>query len=135
VSEASTFRAASPAPVAATPTAEAGTQSVDPSAVHDDHEASLFATYELDQKRPFMADYFEVATIWDEEPSLARDLQEIEGYVREQVTNKKVDNSIKAAKEFIKELERKAGLTRYESAPQRIVKILAYIDFKKVVDS
>lgn len=99
------------------------------------NESSLFATYEADQKKPYSADYFEISEIWDKEPSLARDLKEIEGYIREQVSNKKVDNSTKAAKEFLKEMERKAGLSRYESTPQRIQKILAYVDFKRVVES
>jgi hypothetical protein len=86
-------------------------------------------------KKPYMADYFEISDVWDKEPTLARDLKEIEGYIRERVGNKKVDNSTKAANQYIKELERKAGLSRYESTPQRIQKVLAYIDFQKVVES
>jgi hypothetical protein len=116
-------------------TTETNAPGADPSHISDSHEASLFATYEADQKHPYVADYFEVPDMWDKEETLARDLKEIEGYLRSRVENQKLANSTKAAKEFLKELERKAGLTRYESAPQRIEKILAYIDFKKVVDS
>lgn len=130
MSDGATFRTAA-APVAA---ADSPTAAIDPSHVSDTHEASLFATYEADQKRPFMADYFEVPQVWDKEPGMSRDIKEIEGYIRQQVSDKKIDNSIKAVKEFVKELERKAGLSRYESTPQRIVKLLAYLDFRKVVD-
>lgn len=125
------FRTAA-APVTDSPGGE--TAAIDPAHVSDSHEASLFVTYEADQKRPFMADYFDVPQMWDKEEGMKRDMQEIEGYIREQVNGKKVDNSIKAAKEFIKSLEREAGLTRYEAVPQRISKILAYIDFRRVVN-
>lgn len=128
----SVFRTAAPA----APAKSAAPQAPgDPSHASDTHESDLFYTYEDDQKKPYAAEYFEVNDVWDKEPTLARDLKEIEGYVRSQVSDKKVDNSTKAAKEFLKELERKAGLSRYESHPQRIQKVLAYIDFKKVVDS
>lgn len=106
----------------------------DPSHIPDEHEASLFATYEDDQKSPYTAKYFEVDNVWKEEPTLARDLKEIEGYVREQVTSKKVANTVKAAQKFLKELERKAGLSTYESPNKRIDKLLAYIDFRRTVD-
>lgn len=94
----------------------------------------LLVSYEEDQGKPYVAKYLAVDDVWSKEPSLKRDVQEIQGYLNEQVKNGKLDNSTKAADIFIKELERKAGLTRYESTPNRIAKILAYIDFQKVVN-
>lgn len=96
--------------------------------------SDLFATYEESQGKPYVADYFEIEGIWNKQPELKRELKEIEGYVREQVTKKKLANSTRAVEKFIKEMERKAGLSRYENVNQRITKILAYIDFRKVVD-
>lgn len=131
MAEASVFRSASPAvdtaPATPMPTG-------DPTGGSTTNETSLFATYEADQKKPYVANYFEVSDVWDKEPTLARDLKEIEGYVRSQVEGKKVDNTTKAAAQFLKELERKSGLTRYENTNQRINKLLAYVDFLKVVD-
>jgi hypothetical protein len=94
----------------------------------------LFATYEDASGRPYAADYFEAPNVWNEDVGLARDLREIEGYVREQVRAGKVEDSTKAADQFLKEMERKAGLSRYEGVNQRITKILAYIDFRRTVD-
>lgn len=131
MAEASTFTTGqAAAPAVSQPVAQGDTSS---GSVVSDSE--LLYTYEDEQKRPYTADYFEVPSVWDKEPALKRDLQEIEGYIRSQVTDGKLDNSTKAADLFLKELERKAGLTRYEAAPQRIQKLLAYIDFRKVVDS
>lgn len=97
--------------------------------------ADLLATYEADQGKPYVADYYEIGGIWDKEPSMARDLKEIEGYIRLQVTKDKLENSTRAAAKYLKQLEREAGLTTYESTPQRIQKMLSFIDFKKVVAS
>lgn len=130
--EASTFRTAAPA--VDTPAAKP-MPTGDPTGGSTVSETSLFATYETDQKKPYVAHYLELDGVWDKEPSLARDIKEIEGYIRSQVEAKKIDNSTKAAAQYLKELERKAGLSRYESTPQRIQKILAYVDFQKVVNS
>lgn len=97
--------------------------------------SDLFATYEEDQKMPYTAKYFGVENVWDKEPTLARDIKEIEGYVRQQVTDKKLANDTKSASKFIKDLERKAGLSTYENETVKIQKLLAYIDFRKVVES
>lgn len=133
MSEASTFKTAAPAPTSDAKPITHGDETPGTGSVVD--VSKLFATYEIDQKRPYTSDYFGVENVWDKEPALARDLKEIEGYVREQVKKGDVANDTKAADKFIKELERKAGLTRYESESQRIQKILAYIDFKRVVES
>lgn len=98
------------------------------------HAPGLFATHEDDIGVPYTAEYFEIKNVWDKEESLKRDVREIEGYIRDQVSKGKVDNSTKAANNFLKELERKAGLTRYESSTNRINKLLAYIDFQQVVN-
>lgn len=98
------------------------------------HAPELFATHEEDIGKPYTAEYFEITNVWDKDESLKRDVKEIEGYVRDQVRKGKVDNSTKAANQFLKELERKAGLSRYESSNTRIDKLLAYIDFQQVVN-
>lgn len=106
---------------------------VDASTGVETHIDDLVATYESDQGKPYVAKYFDIESVWDEQPELKRDIQEIEGYIRSQVSADRVDNSTKAAKEFLKDIERKAGLTRYESTNQRITKVLAYIDFQRTV--
>lgn len=101
----------------------------------DTKAADLLATYEQDQGKPYVADYYDIGGVWNKEPTMERDLKEIEGYIRLQVTKGKLDNSTRSAEKFLKALEREAGLTTYESTPQRIQKMLSFIDFKKVVNS
>lgn len=99
------------------------------------HAPELLATYRDDMGKPYVAEYLGVDSVWDQDKSLQRDVEEIEGYLQEQVKNGVLDNSTRAGKEFLKQLERDAGLTRYESGANRIQKLLAYIDFKRVVNS
>jgi len=94
----------------------------------------LVATYMDDQGKPYVAKYFDVESIADE-PQFKRDLSEIEGFVQDRVKKGKLDNSTKAASDYLKELERKAGLSRYESTNKRISTLLEYIDFVKKVES
>lgn len=129
----SVFRTAAPAPVATSTDSAKGVDS--PGVAPDTHEASLFATYEEDQGNPYSADYFEVKSIWKDEPTLANELKTIEGYIREKVTSKQLENNTKSAKKFIQELEKKAGTNQYENTNKRIQKLLAYIEFRKVVES
>jgi hypothetical protein len=94
----------------------------------------LLVSYEEDQGKPYVAKYFDVGDTWNKEKGLERDIKEIDGFLKEQVSKGNLDNSTKAADQFIKELERKAGLSRYESVNNRISKLLAYIDFKRFVN-
>lgn len=126
----SPFRTAQPAE----PAKPADKPIVDASTGAETHIDDLIATYEDDQGKPYVAKYFDIEGVWDQQPELKRDLKEIEGYIRSQVSADKVENSTKAAKEFLKDMERKAGLTRYESTNQRITKVLAYIDFQRTVN-
>lgn len=91
----------------------------------------LLVSYEEDQGKPYVAQYLELDTMWNKDKGLERDIREIDSYLKDQVSKGKLDNSTKAANQFIKELERSAGLTRYESVNNRISKLLAYIDFKR----
>ena len=127
-----TFRTANtpvePAPkVADKPIVDAGT----PVETHVD---SLLATYQDDQGKPYVAQYLDIADIWDKEPTLKNELNTIEGYLREEVTKGRLENNTKSASKYLKELEKKAETNPYESTTQRLSKILAYIEFKKVVN-
>lgn len=127
----SVFRTAQPTeePSAPVPSGDAPSAPTNVVSVPD-----LLVSYEEDQGKPYVAKYFDLETMWAREPSLKRDIQEIEGYLKEEVSKGNLDNSTRAAGKFIKEMERKAGLTTYESTPNRISKILAYIDFKRIVN-
>ena len=102
--------------------------------VSDTHAPELVATYSSDMGKPYVAKYLEIEQFADE-PEFKRDLSEIEGFIKERVEKKQLDNSTRAAEAYLKDLERKAGLSRYESTNKRITRLLAYIDFVRKVES
>jgi hypothetical protein len=97
------------------------------------HAPELVATYMEDMGKPYVAKYLNIESFADR-PEFARDLAEIEGFIKDRVAKGELDNSTKAADKYLKDLERKAGLTTYESTNQRITKLLAYIDFIRTIE-
>lgn len=98
------------------------------------HAPELLATYQDDMGKPYVAQYLDIENIWDREENLTNEINTIEGYLREQIKKGKLENSTKSGEKFLKELEKKAGTNPYESATKRIQRILAYIEFRNVVD-
>lgn len=121
-------------------TAVEPTESVTPEVNTDNSVVSaktpndLVATYESEHGKPYVAKYLNVDNIANE-PEFKRDLGEIEGFIRSRVENKQLDNSTHAADKYLKELEKKAGLTGYENANKRISSLLAYVDFIRKIES
>jgi hypothetical protein len=120
---------------ASAPVAQTQTPAGDTTTSATEHEASLFATYEDDQKHPYVADYFGVPDVWDKEEGFKNELRTIEGYLREKVTKGDLSNKTKDVQKYLQEFEKKAGTNPYENTHKRISQILAYIDFRKVIDS
>jgi hypothetical protein len=94
----------------------------------------LMATYMDEHGKPYVAKYMNVENIANE-PEFKRDLGEIEGFIKDRVEKKQLENSTQATDKYLKELEKKAGLTGYETANKRISSLLAYIDFVRKVES
>lgn len=98
------------------------------------HAPELLSTYQDDMGKPYVAKYLELDTVWDAEPHLRNELATIEGFIREQVKKGNLENSTKAADKYLKDLEKRAETNPYESTTNRISKLLAYIEFRNVVD-
>lgn len=98
------------------------------------HIDSLLSTYQDDQGKPYVAQYLDLEGVWDSEPTLKNELNTVEGYLREQVKKGNLENTTKAAKKYLSDLEKKAQTNPYESTSNRLSKILAYIEFRNVVD-
>jgi len=121
--------------VAPEPTTLVDTPKADVTSSVTEHAPELVATYSEDMGKPYVAKYFDIENVWDREPSMSLEVKTIEAFVQDQVKKGNLDNSTRATDKYLKEIEKKAGLTGYESATKRISAILAYIDFKKVIDS
>ncbi len=135
-----TFR--QPAPVTKTAPELKPTVTVDPTekpgedsstTVVSDHKDTLLATYQQEIGKPYVATYFELPNMWDKDPSTKNDLNTIEGYLKSKQASGDLENSTKAAAKYLREMEKKAETNPYESTTNRINKLIAYIDFQRVV--
>jgi hypothetical protein len=124
-----TFRAAVEPTESVTPTVDTTNSVVSAKTPND-----LVATYSDEHGKPYVAKYWNIENIANE-PEYKRDLGEVEGFIKDRVTKGKLDNSTHATDKYLKELEKKAGLTGYENTNKRISSLLAYIDFIRKIES
>lgn len=93
----------------------------------------LLATFQDESGKPYAAEYFDVKDMWNKEAGLKYELETIEGYLKKQVSEGKLANNTKAAADFMKSMEKEAKIQRFDSAVQRITKLVAFIEFKEYV--
>jgi hypothetical protein len=124
-----TFRAAVEPTESVTPDVDTSN-----SAISTESKNDLVATYMDEKGKPYVAKYLQVENLANE-PEYKRDLGEIEGFIKDRVTKGKLENSTRATDKYLKEIEKKAGLTGYENANKKISSLLAYIDFIRKIES
>lgn len=95
----------------------------------------LLATYSEDQGKPYVAKYLDIENVWDQDSTLKHEVETIEGYIKDQISKGNLDNSVLAGDKFLKEMEKKAQISPYETSINKITKLLAYIEFRRVVES
>lgn len=94
--------------------------------------SDLLATYQQETGKPFVVDHYEIAH-WDSDDGggFKNEATKIEGFLKELVEKKHLDNSTKAAKDFISRLEKEAGV-KNDSTARKMIKLAAYIDYKRI---
>ena len=125
----STFRTAVQPTESVTPDADTSN-----SVITTESKNDLVATYSDEHGKPYVAKWFGIENIANE-PEFKRDLGEIEGFIKDRVAKGKLEHSTHATDKYLKELEKKAGLTGYENANKRISSLLAYVDFIRKIES
>ena len=91
-----------------------------------------FTEYSTVNHRPYTADYFGVGEFWESKiGGFKPEMDEIEGFVADQVSQGKMDNSLAAVKEFYRKIEKMSGVDKTERTVIRIAKMAAYIKFMK----
>jgi hypothetical protein len=84
-----------------------------------------FTEYRNEHKRPFVADYMETPLTWDEQ-DMVEDVTTIEDYLTELVKTGELENTTKAAKAKLKNLEHMAGIDKLESHALKLIKLSAF---------
>lgn len=93
-----------------------------------------FLDYRSEHKRPFCADFFELGEQGNEEV-YEDDIGEIESYLKDQISQGKMPNDTKMAKEKLKQMEKMVGYDKTERTVVKMAKLAAYVKFLRETDS
>jgi len=89
-----------------------------------------FTEYRNINKLPLTADYVDAKLTWDE-ADMVDDVMVIEDYLTELVHNGDLENSIKAARDKLKSLEKMANIDKLESKAQKLIKLAEFVKYLK----
>lgn len=94
-----------------------------------------FTDYETIHKVPFVVDHFELGKYWNTDSIYTKEVTSIENYLRLKVEKGDIDNSLEAAEETMKRIEKTAGVDKTDSTVVKVGKLAAYVDFLLKVDN
>lgn len=113
-----------------TPTEDILPKGVDTTSVNIDNVEVPYLDYESSSGHPFTVEYFKLGDTWQETiGGFPLEVQKIEDYIKEKIESGESANSINAAKEIIKKMEKVNNLTKEERSVIKIEVLSNYIDF------
>jgi len=92
-----------------------------------------FTEYRNVNKLPLAADYVDAKLTWDE-ADMVDDVMVIEDYLTELVNTGELENSIKAARAKLKNMEKMANIDKLESKAQKLIKLAEFVNYMKKLD-
>jgi hypothetical protein len=87
-----------------------------------------FTEYRNVNKLPLTADYIDAKLTWDE-AYMVDDVMKIEDYLTTLVNTGELENSVKSAKNKLKDLEKMAGIDKLESKAQKLIKLATFVEY------
>lgn len=94
-----------------------------------------YTDYEREHKHPYAVDHFELGDSWnDKYGGFTEEIQNIEGYFKEQIKHGKMNNTVEAVKAKLKSIYKLCGIDKTERITMQLEKLSAYIDFLKKTD-
>lgn len=89
-----------------------------------------YLDYEIENGKPYLVEIFELGEHWaDRVGGFNEEIQAIEDYLKDQVTNREVDNSLKGVKNRIKEIEKIVGMDKEDRAVVKLEVMAEYVKF------
>jgi len=99
----------------------------------DDHIEVPYTEYEHVNRKPFIADYYQLGERWEE--GFGEEVLAIEGYLKHKINNGEIANSINAIKYELKKLEKVNNLNHEERSVVKTGVISAYVKFLMETDN
>lgn len=105
-------------------------EGVNTTSVNLDKVEVPYLDYETSSGHPFIVEYFKLGDTWQEKiGGFPQEVQKIEDYIQDKIKSGDSANSINAAREIIKKMEKVNNLTKEERSVVKIEVLSNYIDF------
>lgn len=89
-----------------------------------------YLDWEAEKGKPYLVDYFDLGELWDDKVGgFEEEISTIKSYVQDEIEQGRIDNSVGAVKEMLKQVEKQANIEKTDRLVVRIAKIAAYTDF------
>ena len=120
------FRTKQPAiePVAEKPIKEAS------GLLADTNVEPPYLDYEHEKGKPYIAEYFKLNELWNDKlGGFEEEIGTIQKYIKDEIEQGRLDNSVEAVKGVLKGIEKMAGFEKTERIAIKIAQMAAYTEF------
>lgn len=94
----------------------------------------LFVGYEMDNGVPYLVDYFGIKDTYKQDPEAYNEIDAVTQYLNELVTTGKLENSTKAVREKLKQLEKLSGVESTERVTMKLTRLNEYANFENKIN-
>lgn len=95
----------------------------------------VFIGYQEDYGVPYVAQYFDIAEMYKGEPDSFTEVDTINDYIKQLISNGELDNTLKAVDAKIKAIEELAGVKPEERTVMKLVRLAEYCKFMNNIDN
>jgi len=95
-----------------------------------------FTQYEKIHNKPYTVDHFQLGDTWtDKYGGFQKEIDVIEGYLRQRINTGEVQDDTKAVKEHLKKVYKLCNIDKNERVTMQIEKLAAYMEFLNKIDN
>jgi len=89
-----------------------------------------YLDWEREKGKPYIAEYFKLGELWnDKVGGFEEEIGTIQKYIKDEIEQGRLDNSVEAVKGVLKGIEKMAGFDKSERTTIKIAQMAAYTEF------
>lgn len=89
-----------------------------------------YLDYEHETGKPYIAEYFGLGELWNDKlGGFEQEIGTIQTYIKGEIEQGRLDNSVQAVKALLKSIEKLVGFDKAERTTSKIAQMAAYTEF------
>lgn len=89
-----------------------------------------YLDYEHEKGKPYLVDYFDLGEYWqDKVGGFESEVQTINNYIKDEIEQGRLENSVEAVKNLLKKIEKQAGYDKTDRNVVKIAQMAAFTEF------